>query len=247
MSRAAILLVLITTTLCTAAAPPAAPPRRGISPPPIPDAPGVYMGRTVAQTMHYAGAPWLVRESRDREEDCTTLLEQLAVTPGMSLCDMGCGNGFYTIPLAKLTGPTGRVFAVDIQQPMLDMLSDNAKAAGVSNIEPLLGTYVDPGLAEKSVDLMLLVDVYHEMSHPEQMLAAMRKALKPDGRLVLLEFRAEDPKVPIKPLHKMTKAQILKEYEANGFELVKAYDGLPWQHMMWFGPSQREQPDGEEG
>ncbi len=195
-----------------------------------------YKGREIAQTMHFEGAPWLTRESRDREEDCVRMLDGLHLKPGQTVCDLGCGNGFYSIRIAQLIGPTGRVLAVDIQPEMLTMLRERAKAAGVTNIKPILGTLVDPKLPPGEVDLILLVDVYHELSHPEQMLQAMRRALKPDGRLVLVEFRLEDPAVPIKLLHKMSKEQILKEVPPNGFKLVEQYDELPWQHVMFFQP-----------
>jgi len=193
-----------------------------------------YKGREVAQTMHYLGAPWLTRESREREEDCTTLLKALNLKPGDAVCDLGCGNGFYTLKLSKLVGDRGRVLAVDIQREMLGLLKDLAASEKITNIEPILGTVVDPKLPEKSVDLVLLVDVYHEFDHPEQMLAAIRKSLKPTGRIALAEFRAEDPNVPIKPLHKMTKDQIMKEFPPNGFKLVEQFDKLPWQHLMFF-------------
>jgi cyclopropane fatty-acyl-phospholipid synthase-like methyltransferase len=202
---------------------------------PIPPAPGTYMGRRIATTMHYTGAPWLRRGSREREEGTALMLANLGVRTGMTVCDLGCGNGYYSIPLARRTGDAGRVLAVDIQPEMLDMLRAEAEKAGVANVEPILGTVVDPRLPDGVVDLVLLVDVYHEMSHPEQMLAAIRRALAPKGRVVLVEFRAEDPKVPIKPLHKMSRTQILAELEANGFALVDEFDGLPWQHMMSFG------------
>jgi ubiquinone/menaquinone biosynthesis C-methylase UbiE len=193
-----------------------------------------YKGREIAQTMHFLGAPWLTRESRDREEDCKTMLAALKVKPGDTVCDLGCGNGFYTIKLAQAVGDRGRVLAVDIQREMLELLKDRAAEEKITNIETVLGTVVDPKLPENSVDLVLLVDVYHEFSHPEQMLATIRKCLKPKGRIALVEFRAEDPKVPIKPLHKMSKAQIMKEFPPNGFKLVEEFDKLPWQHLMFF-------------
>lgn len=193
-----------------------------------------YKGREIAQTMHYLGAPWLTRESRDREEDCNTLLAALKIKPGDTVCDMGCGNGFYSLKLARLVGERGRVVAVDIQREMLELLKDRAKEEKIGNIVPVLGTTVDPKLPSGAVDLVLLVDVYHEFSNPEQMLAAIRKSLKPSGRIALAEFRAEDPNVPIKPLHKMSKAQIMKEFPANGFKLVEEFDKLPWQHLMFF-------------
>jgi ubiquinone/menaquinone biosynthesis C-methylase UbiE len=202
--------------------------------PSIPAPTHSYMGREIAQTMHYLGAPWLTRESRDREEDCNTLLAALKIAPGATVCDMGCGNGFYTLRIAKLVGDHGTVVAVDIQREMLELLKERAAAEKVSNIRPVLGTVVDPKLPESSMDLVLLVDVYHEFSHPAQMLAAIRKSLKPTGRVALVEFRAEDPDVPIKPLHKMSKAQIMKEFPANGFKLVEEFDKLPWQHLMFF-------------
>jgi cyclopropane fatty-acyl-phospholipid synthase-like methyltransferase len=200
----------------------------------IPPALTHYMGREIAQTMHYLGAPWLVRESRERQEECSTLLKCLNLKPGMVVCDMGSGNGFYTLKIAPLVGETGKVIAVEIQPEMLDMLSKRAEAAKITNVENKLGTVADPKLAPNSVDLMLCVDVYHEFDHPVEMLAAMRKSLKPDGRLALVEFRSEDPKVPIKPLHKMSKAQIMKEFPPNGFKLVEEFDKLPWQHVMFF-------------
>jgi ubiquinone/menaquinone biosynthesis C-methylase UbiE len=199
-------------------------------PPPLRE----YKGREIAQTMHYLGAPWLTRESREREEDCKTLLAALKLKPGDTVCDLGCGNGFYSVKLAKLVGNRGRVLAVDIQREMLEFLKDRAKAEKLTNIEPILGTVVDPKLPAGKVDVVLLVDVYHEFSNPEQMLSAIRKSLKPTGRIALAEFRAEDPNVPIRPLHKMSKAQIMKEFPPNGFKLVEQFDKLPWQHLMFF-------------
>lgn len=202
--------------------------------PSIPPSPGVYFGRKIAQTMHYAGAEWLVRESREREEDCRTLLGELQLRPGMTVADIGAGNGFYTLPIARQVAPEGKVYAVDIQPEMLKMLGGRARQARLANVTPVLGSVVDPKLPEGKLDLVLLVDVYHEFSHPEQMLAGIRRALKPGGRLVLAEFRAEDPEVPIKPLHKMSKAQIVKELSPNGYRLVREFDDLPWQHLLFF-------------
>lgn len=199
-----------------------------------------YKGREIAQTMHYRGAPWLIRESRQREEDCQKMLENLGVKPGMTICDMGCGNGFYSLQLAKMVGEEGKILAVDIQAEMLRLLKARAEEQGIDNIELILGDIDNPKLPEGKVDLVMCVDVYHEFSHPEEMLAGMRKALKPDGKIVLLEFRMEDPKVPIKTLHKMSKEQILKEYKANGFQLAKEFDDLPWQHMMFFEKAKEE-------
>lgn len=208
-----------------------APARRARTPKPLTH----YMGREIAQTMHYTGAEWLIRDTREREERCSVMLANLGVKPGMVICDMGCGNGFYSLQLAEMTGERGQVLAVDVQPEMLVMLRERAERAGVSNITPILGSFHDPRLPADTVDLILMVDVYHEFSHPETMLGAMRRSLKPDGRIALLEYREEDPNVPIKPLHKMSQRQILKEYEANGLKLVDSFDRLPWQHMMFFG------------
>ena len=175
-----------------------------------------------------------MRESRQREEDCEQLLKALKIRPGQTLCDFGCGNGFYSLKLARLTGSAGKVYAVDIQPEMLRMLRQRAKQEKVNNIEPVLGSSTDPHLPPGRFDLLLMVDVYHELSYPEEVLAAIRKSLKPDGRVALVEFRGEDPEVPIRPLHKMTKSQILKEFPPNGFRLVGQYDKLPWQHLVFF-------------
>ncbi|MCA9444093.1 MAG: methyltransferase domain-containing protein [Candidatus Omnitrophica bacterium] len=193
-----------------------------------------YMGREIAQTMHYSGAEWLIRETREKEESTQRFLKELRVEKGWTVCDLGCGNGYYSLPLARMVGEKGKVIGVDIQPEMLQMLMDRAKQRGIDNIEPTQGSVIDPNLEPNSIDLMILVDVYHEFSHPEQMLARIRESLKPTGQIALLEFRAEDPEVPIKPEHKMSKAQIMKEYTANGFELAREFNDLPWQHLMFF-------------
>jgi cyclopropane fatty-acyl-phospholipid synthase-like methyltransferase len=198
-----------------------------------------YKGRRIAQTMHYSGAEWLTRDNREQEERCSLMLANLGLKQGMTICDMGCGNGFYTLQLAKMTGDSGHVYGVDIQREMLKLLNQRADAQGVKNVTPVLGSFTDPRLPKGKIDLILLVDVYHEFSHPEQMLAAMREALSPEGVCVLVEFRAEDPNVPIKPEHKMTKAQIMKEWPPSGFKLVREFEGLPWQHMLFFGRDDR--------
>lgn len=194
-----------------------------------------YMGRQIAQTMHWTGASWLVRHKRDREEAATLMRESLELKPGMTVCDLGCGNGYHAFPMAKKVAPDGKVYGVEIQEPYLKMLEEKASVEGITNFVPILGEVHDPHLPESTFDLILMVDVYHEFSHPVHMLAALRKALKPDGKLVLVEFRAEDDEVPIKPEHKMSREQINKELEANGYKLVKEFNELPWQHMMWFG------------
>jgi SAM-dependent methyltransferase len=228
--------IALTLAACAAAAAPPVPAvdlaiDRTV---PIPPAAPHYMGREIAQTMHYTGAPWLVRESRQREEDCRMLVEALAIKPGQVLCDMGCGNGFYTLELARRVGPRGLVYAVDVQPEMLHMLAERLAREGIRNVRPVLGTPIDPRLPRGSLDLVLCVDVYHEFSHPEAMLGRIRDSLKPDGLLVLAEFRGEDPAVPIKPLHKMTKAQVRAELEPAGYAIERQFDRLPWQHLLFF-------------
>lgn len=200
---------------------------------PVEEARTTYLGRVVATPMSYHGAPWLLRDERNREEATDRVLEQLDLKNGMVVCDMGCGNGYYALRIARQVAPDGEVLAVDIQPEMLQMLRARAARAGVEVVRPILGEVDDPNLPEGEVDLVLMADVYHEFSHPESMLWAIRRSLKPEGVVALLEYREEDPAVPIKPLHKMSKRQIMKEYEANGFKLVREYDGLPWQHLMY--------------
>jgi len=208
----------------------------------IPPAATHHRGREIAQAMHFTGAPWLMRESRQREEDCRLLLEALDVRPGQTICDMGCGNGFYTLELARRVGPTGTVYAIDIQHEMLRMLAERADEEGLTNIRPILGTPIDPRLPRGSVDLVLCVDVYHEFSHPDAMLARLRECLAASGRIALVEFRGEDPAVPIKPLHKMTKEQIRAELEPAGYEVVREFDRLPWQHLVFLAPTRPREP-----
>ena len=186
-----------------------------------------------------------MRHKREQEESATLMRATLDLKPGMMVCDMGCGSGYHSMPMAKSVAPNGKVYGVEIQEPYFKMLEENAKKEGVTNFVPIHGLTYDPKLPENTLDVILLVDVYHEFNHPVEMLKGMRKALKADGRLVFLEYRAEDETVPIKPEHKMSKEQLTKELNANGFKLVKEFDHLPWQHMMWFGKdaTAAEKPD----
>lgn len=198
------------------------------------DTSGMYLGRRIAQTMHWMGADWLTRHDREQEEACELMRKTLNLKPGMTVCDMGSGNGYHTIPMAKAVAPDGKAYAVDIQKEMIELLARRAKAENVTNIISVLNTEDDPKLPANSCDLILLVDVYHEFSKPKEMLEGMKKALKPKGQIVLVEFRAEDASVPIKPEHKMSKEQIMKEMTASGMKLARSFDELPWQHMMFF-------------
>ncbi len=194
-----------------------------------------YLDRIVAAPMSHEGASWLVRPERQAEENAEKALGHLGLTAGMSVCDLGCGNGYWTLPMAKAVGENGLVFAVDIQPEMLRQLRTRAAKASLENVRSVLGAVDDPKLPEEAkLDMLLMVDVYHEFSHPESMLWAIRRALKPQGVVALLEYREEDPEVPIKPLHKMSKYQIMREYSANGLKLVREYNDLPWQHLMFF-------------
>lgn len=191
-------------------------------------------GRPYAQTMSVAGAAWLERPERVEEENPDLAMRLMDVQPGDQVADIGAGSGYYTVRLGRAVGPTGRVWAVDIQVGMLNRVQSNASRAGLNNVVPLLGTDDDPKLRPDTLDLVLMVDVYHEFSEPQKMLQRVREALKADGRLVLLEYRTEDPDVPILPDHKMTKAQIELEVEHEGFALDRIYDDLPWQHLAVF-------------
>ena len=216
------------------------PPHRVPDEPPLalpdPDAepPTHFEGREIAQTMSYLGAAWLTRPERDAEEDATRLHEALGLRPGQTACDVGAGSGYHTVRLARAVGPTGRVLAVDLQPRMLELLRARVAEAGLTNVETIEASDRDPRLPEATCDLVLLVDVYHELAWPEPMLAAFRRALAPGGRLALVEFRAEDPDVPIKRLHKLSKAQIDRELLPRGFRRVESFDGLPWQHLVLF-------------
>ncbi len=195
------------------------------------------MGREIAQTMHWRGAEWLMREMREKEERTSEMMENLGIKPGMNVADIGSGNGYHTLKMAKAIsteGAEGKAYAVDIQEQMLEMLEKRATEAKIDNVVSVHNSFWDAKLPENSIDLALMVDVYHEFSHPEQMLASIHRSLKPGGRVALVEFRMEDKDVPIKLLHKMSKEQILKEFPANGFKLVGSYDKLPWQHLMFF-------------
>lgn len=185
--------------------------------------------------MHWSGAGWLMRATREREENGVLLREWLAVQPGQAVADFGCGNGYHTLPLAKAVGAAGTVYAVDLQPQMLTLLEQRCEQQQIGNVNFVTATLDDPNLPANSCDLILLVDVYHELSHPVRVMAKLQKALKPAGRVVLVEFRKEDDQVPIKPEHMMTKAQIVREMASHGFRQVEQFDELPWQHAMAFG------------
>jgi ubiquinone/menaquinone biosynthesis C-methylase UbiE len=195
---------------------------------------GFYMGRQIADVMSWQGVDWLFRETRIDEEQPEAMLDALKIRPGATVADVGAGAGYHSIRLARRVGPEGTVLATDIQPEMIQMLKQNALAAGVTNITPLLCSQQETRLPAGKVDLILMVDVYHECTEPETILRGLKKALRPGGRLVLVEFRGEDPDVPIKPEHKMTLKQVRREVEPQGFNFKTSLEFLPWQHVIVF-------------
>jgi ubiquinone/menaquinone biosynthesis C-methylase UbiE len=196
--------------------------------------------RRIAQVMGVGGSEWLVRPERETEEHPDQALDALKIPAGATVADIGAGVGFFTWRLADRVGPKGVVYGEDIQQGMLDQLTKNMRDRHLANVRPVLGAIDDPKLPKDSIDLALLVDVYHEFSEPEKMLDRIRESLKPGGRLVLLEYRGEDPNVPIKPEHKMTVKQVRAEVEPEGYRFEQSIEVLPEQHIIVFRRSHVE-------
>jgi ubiquinone/menaquinone biosynthesis C-methylase UbiE len=194
-----------------------------------------YFGREIAQVMGHQGASWQERPEREEEERTDVLVDVLDLKPGDHVADVGAGSGYFSWRMAKVVGERGKVYAVEIQQEFLDMLMTNMRKRRVGDIvQPVLGTVQDPKLPADALDLILLVDVYHEFDFPHEMSAAMIRALKPGGRLVLVEYRGEDPEVPIKPLHKMTVEQVRKEMSVQPVKFDQVITKLPRQHVIVF-------------
>ncbi|GAA4407047.1 class I SAM-dependent methyltransferase [Nibrella viscosa] len=194
----------------------------------------VYMGREIAQVMGHLGASWLERPEREQEERTDLLLKALDLKPTDVVADIGAGTGYFTFRIAPAV-PQGRVLAVDIQPEMIDYLNAGKRKNKTANVEAVLGTIDNPKLPPTSIDVALLVDAYHEFSHPQEMMQHIVQALKPGGRVVLVEYRAEDPNVPIKPLHKLSVAQATREMKAVGLRLLRVDKSLPQQHILFFG------------
>ncbi len=193
----------------------------------------IYMGREISHVMGHRGAGWLERPDRQREERTDLLVGRLPIETDYVVADIGAGTGYFSFPVAERV-PNGRVLAVDIQPEMLAIVEQRKRDRGVDNVEPVLGTITNPGLPAAAVDLIFIVDAYHEFSHPREMATAMFEALRPGGNLVLVEYRAEDPTVPIKRLHKMSEAQARKEMTAVGFDWLETGAYLPQQHVLVF-------------
>jgi ubiquinone/menaquinone biosynthesis C-methylase UbiE len=193
----------------------------------------VYMGREIAQVMGYQGSAWLDRKNRDIEEKPQLLVEALELKPTDIVADIGAGTGYMSFKIADKV-PKGQVLAVDVQPEMVQILGDRISKSAVTNIQPILSTEQDPQLTPNSINLAIFVDVYHELAHPREVMTTVAKALRPNGRIALVEYRAEDPLVFIKPLHKMSQAQARKEMSALGLQWLETKSTLPQQHLMLF-------------
>jgi ubiquinone/menaquinone biosynthesis C-methylase UbiE len=193
-----------------------------------------YMGREIAQVMGHEGAEWLERPEREQEENPSKIIAALKLKPGMVVADIGAGSGYYSFRMAPLVAPNGKVYAQDIQPEMLQIVRAKMRQTGIRNVVPWLGTTTETKLPADSIDLMLLVDVYHEFDFPYEMVQNMLKALKVGGRLVFVEFKLEDENVPIKLVHKMSEAQLKKEMAVHPLQWVETNRSLPWQHVVTF-------------
>jgi precorrin-6B methylase 2 len=193
-----------------------------------------YMGREIAQVMGPGGIPWLDRPEREEEERPADVLSALDLHAGQVVADLGAGSGFFTFRMAPKVGKTGRVLAVEIQDAMIQTLRQRVAEQKITNVEIVKGAENDPHLPDAAVDVVLMVDVYHELSYPYEVMTAIRKALRPGGRMVFVEYRKEDPKVRIKELHKMTVDQLDKEMQAVGLVRLRTVETLPYQHIVVF-------------
>ena len=192
-----------------------------------------YLGREISHVMGHLAADWLERPEREQEENVSQAIANMDIQPDEEIADVGAGSGYYTFRMAE-KAPRGKVYAVDIQPEMLDLMRERIEREGIDNVELIRGTASSPQLEANSIDLAIMVDVYHELAFPREMMQNIVGALRPDGRFVLLEYRMEDPTVPIKTLHKMSEEQAVREMEAVGLTLRENLDNLPWQHCMVF-------------
>lgn len=193
-----------------------------------------YMGREIAHVMGFQGMEWLERPEREAEESVGTLLQNMQIGMEDTIADIGAGSGYHTFKMAEIASK-GLIYGVDIQEEMLFVMDARKESQELKNVTVILGGEQHVNLPENSIDKVLMVDVYHEFSYPFEMITAIKKALRPAGKIYLIEYRGEDPNVPIKKLHKMTEAQAIMELKASGFTLLENIDNLPWQHCMVFG------------
>ena len=222
--------------------PQSSPPPAYTTAPPSPGGIGkIFMGREISQVMGHPGIGWLERTEREKEEAPSKAIAMLDLAPDTVIADIGAGSGYYSFRIAPLV-PQGKVIAVDIQPQMLRYLRDEAEKLSINNVHPHLGTIESVEIPANTLDAALMVDAYHEFSHPAEMLQSLHTALKPGGKIYLLEYRAEEPEVPIKTLHKMTAAQARKEFEALGFTFLENKPGLPWQHFLVFEKPRTNSP-----
>ena len=192
-----------------------------------------YMGREIASVMGFEGMEWLERPERESEENVSTLIKNMSIDSEDIVADIGAGSGYHTFRIA-LKAPKGFIYAIDIQEEMLSEISSRINNGYLKNIAPILGTETNINLIENSVDKILLVDVYHEFKYPYEMMESIKKALRPNGKIFIIEYRGEDPRVPIKKIHKMTEKQVVKEMKAIGLKLEVNMENLPWQHCLIF-------------
>lgn len=193
-----------------------------------------YLGREIAHVMGPGGVPWLERAEREIEERPQLVIDALEIKPGDTIADLGAGSGYYSFRIAPLVGERGTVLAIDVEPRMLRIVSERARRDGIKNVTTVLGTPSDPNLEPNSIDLLFMVDVYHELEFPFEVMIKVREALKPGGRVALIEYRAEDPAVMIKPVHKMSERQVIRELTAAGFRHQKTVRTLPLQHLVLF-------------
>ena len=193
-----------------------------------------YMDREISGVMGWQGATWLERDKREREERTDLLLNSLALRPGMVVADIGAGTGYLSRRMAPLVVPGGKIIALDLQPEMISILQTTVNRSGLKQIEVKQGSVDNIKLPKNSIDMAIMVDVYHELAYPYEVMASILQALKPRGRLVFVEYKAEDIRVPIKPLHKMSEAQIKREAGIFPLDWERTVSTLPWQHVVVF-------------
>lgn len=233
----ALWLALCSALLLAASLPPSASAQQPEYTSGRPNTDGIgkhYMGREISRVMGWQGAAWLERAEREKEERTDLLLQALELEPGMVVADIGAGTGYLSRRMAEAVAPSGRVLAVDVQPEMVALLRKSVQQQGLRNIEASLGSETDVRLPPGSVDLAIMMDVYHELAFPYEVLESIVRSLKPGGRLVFVEYRAEDPNVPIKALHKMSEAQVRREAQAHALVWERTVGSLPWQHIVVF-------------